>query len=180
MSATSAPWSCASIAARIPAQPAPTIRTSWVASTRKEAIGWHPGSASLQVSPGTMAAVTNEIGTRFRILQSLDQGEEPPKALFLARVLDGGVRELRKDHWATSERSLEHLGRPLMRSIGRGMESVVLERDSALLLVGLHGGFVSAEVAAAEENHTVEALEALRAQLPAPEPVARHDVPVAF
>ena len=127
-----------------------------------------------------MAAVTNEIGTRFRILQSLDQGEEPPKALFLARVLDGGVRELRKDHWATSERSLEHLGRPLMRSIGRGVESVVLERDSALLYVVLHGGFVSAETAAAEESQATEALAALRAELPAPQPVARHDVPVAF
>src|SRR5919204_1559760 len=180
MSATSAPWSCASMAARIPAQPAPTTSTSCVASTRKEAIGCHPGSASLHSSAGTMAAVTNEIGPRFRINQSLDQGEEPPKALFLARVLDGGLREVRKDHWATSERSLEHLGRPLMRSVGHGVESVVLERDSALLHVILHGGFVSAEAAAAEENHAAEALAALRVQLPAPEPVARHDVPVAF
>src|ERR671934_2865194 len=138
MSATSAPWSCASMAARIPAQPAPTTSTSCVASTRKDAIGWQPGSASLQASPGTMAAVTSEIGPRFRILQSLEHGEEPPKALFLARVLDGGLRELRSDHWATSERSLEHIGRPVMRSVGRGVESVVLERDSALLHVMLH------------------------------------------
>src|ERR671934_1835 len=125
MSATSAPWSCASMAARIPAQPAPTTSTSCVASTRKEAIGCHPGSASLHSSAGTMAAVTNEIGPRFRINQSLDQGEEPPKALFLARVLDGGLREVRKDHWATSERSLEHLGRPLMRSVAHGGQLVL-------------------------------------------------------
>src|SRR5689334_11262293 len=39
MTATSAPASYASIAARIPAQPAPTTRTSWVASTRAEASG---------------------------------------------------------------------------------------------------------------------------------------------
>src|SRR4051812_17624613 len=39
MTATSAPASYASIAARIPAQPAPTIRTSWDASTRAEASG---------------------------------------------------------------------------------------------------------------------------------------------
>src|SRR2546430_4092869 len=37
-SATSAPASCASIAARMPAQPAPATRTSCFASTRKEAI----------------------------------------------------------------------------------------------------------------------------------------------
>src|SRR6476619_1067181 len=36
---TFAPASYASIAARIPAQPAPTTRTSWVASTRPEASG---------------------------------------------------------------------------------------------------------------------------------------------
>src|SRR5438105_6741277 len=36
-SATSAPASCASIAARMPAQPAPTTRTSCVASTTKDA-----------------------------------------------------------------------------------------------------------------------------------------------
>ena len=36
--ATSAPASCASIAARIPAQPAPTTRTSCVFSTSEEAI----------------------------------------------------------------------------------------------------------------------------------------------
>ena len=39
MSATSAPWSWASIAARMPAQPAPTIRTSCLASTK---IGRYP------------------------------------------------------------------------------------------------------------------------------------------
>src|SRR4051812_42051921 len=36
-SATSAPASCASMAARIPAQPAPTMRTSCLASTTQEA-----------------------------------------------------------------------------------------------------------------------------------------------
>jgi Domain of unknown function (DUF5925) len=127
-----------------------------------------------------MAAMAGELGQRYRILHTFDQGEEQPHALFLARVLDGGLRELRSDHWATSERSLEHLGRPLMRSIGRGSENVVLERDSALLEVTLRGGFVSAQAAAAEETHAADALAALRAQLPAPEPVARHDVPVAF
>src|SRR4029450_251317 len=39
MSATSAPASCASMAARIPAQPAPTTSTSCFASTAADAIG---------------------------------------------------------------------------------------------------------------------------------------------
>src|SRR5579862_3812449 len=39
MTATLAPASCASMAARIPAQPAPTTRTSWVASTWTDASG---------------------------------------------------------------------------------------------------------------------------------------------
>src|SRR5947208_10971386 len=42
-SATSAPASCASIAARIPAQPAPTIRTSCWASTTTETTQTGPG-----------------------------------------------------------------------------------------------------------------------------------------
>src|SRR5690348_15736257 len=38
ITATSAPASCASMAARIPAQPAPTTRTSWVALTGRDGI----------------------------------------------------------------------------------------------------------------------------------------------
>src|SRR3954471_23594874 len=37
MTPTFAPASCASMAARMPAQPAPTTRTSWVASTWTDA-----------------------------------------------------------------------------------------------------------------------------------------------
>src|SRR5262245_20071750 len=46
MSATSAPASCASIAARMPAQPAPITRTSCFASTRFEATRIGVGGAS--------------------------------------------------------------------------------------------------------------------------------------
>src|SRR3954454_11344217 len=47
ITATFAPASYASMAARIPAQPAPTTRTSWVASTRPEAIGTGRPAAAL-------------------------------------------------------------------------------------------------------------------------------------
>src|SRR3712207_3163609 len=46
--ATSAPASCAAIAARIPAQPAPTTRTSCFASTAKDPTETPRGSALLQ------------------------------------------------------------------------------------------------------------------------------------
>jgi hypothetical protein len=100
--------------------------------------------------------------------------------LFLARILDAGLRELHREHWATSERSLAQLGEPVMRSVGHGGETIVLEAGDALLLVSLRSGFVGAQAAAADEKTARDALAALHAQLPSPEPVARHDVPVAF
>src|SRR5438270_4418481 len=48
-SATSAPASWASIAARMPAQPAPTTRTSCFASTNEEAIGSGSGRARVRI-----------------------------------------------------------------------------------------------------------------------------------
>ena len=44
--ATSAPASWAAMAARMPAQPAPTTSTSCLASTASDAIGWGLGKAS--------------------------------------------------------------------------------------------------------------------------------------
>ena len=108
-----------------------------------------------------------DLGPRFRIEQSLDH-EEPPKALFLARVLDGGLRELRSDYWATSERSLEHLGRPVMRSVGRGLETVVLERDSAILHVRLHQDAHEIVRALAEERVGIDDVVELAPLAPLP------------
>src|SRR4051812_49115527 len=71
MTATSAPASYASIAARMPAQPAPTTRTSWVASTRAEA------SATAGV-----AAASGGNG--------LDDPQRPVAAVDLLRAVDLG------------------------------------------------------------------------------------------
>jgi hypothetical protein len=120
-----------------------------------------------------------ELGPRFRVVQTLDH-EEPPAALFLARVLDTPLREVRMEHWATSERSLAGLGEPLLRSAGDNGESLVVELNGTLAHVALRGGFVVAQVAAHAEDAARSALQSLRDRLPAPEPVARHDVPVAF
>ncbi|HEY3182150.1 MAG TPA: DUF5925 domain-containing protein [Gaiellaceae bacterium] len=120
-----------------------------------------------------------ELGPRFRVLQTLDH-EEPPAALFLARVLDGRLTEIRSEHWATSERSLGQLATPLLRSSGDNGESMVIELGAALVHVALRGGFVVAQAAATSEDAARDALLTLRERLPTPEPVARHDVPVAF
>jgi hypothetical protein len=120
-----------------------------------------------------------DLGARFRISQSLEH-EDPPSVVFLARVLDEGLRELRSEHWATSERSLAHLGEPLIRSVANGSESLVLEFGDAIVHTTLQGGYVRVQAAAAGEQAAVAAVAGLRDMLPAPEPVARHDVPVAF
>jgi hypothetical protein len=123
--------------------------------------------------------MAESLGARFRLVQELHE-PAPTAALFLSRVLDEGRRELRTERWATSERSLAHLGAPLMRSVGDGGDSLVLERDGALVLISLDSGFVYAQAAAAEEQTAADALGRLRELLPPPEPVATQEVPVVF
>src|SRR5207302_7314550 len=192
ISATSAPASWASIAARMPAHPAPTTSTSCFASTALEATRTAADAAAVAAAPymyseggfpsrpgrGRSRSMT-DLGPRLRLNQELDH-VEPPTALFLARLLDAALPEIRSDHWATSARSLADVGAPLMRSTPEGMEDVVLELDGALVHVALHGGYVSARAAAQDERAALGAIEALHERPPAPEPVARHDVPVAF
>jgi hypothetical protein len=67
-----------------------------------------------------------------------------------------------------------------MRAIGEHSEAVVVEHGSALLHLVLCGGFVRVEAAGPDEQTVLDAIAFLRGRLPAPEPVARHDVPVAF
>ena len=122
----------------------------------------------------------SDLSDRLRITKALDHGEEPPAALFYERVLRGGLPELRSDAWPTSERTLDAVGEALLRSRGEGSDSLVCERDGALLLVGFHSGYVSARVAAPDDETALRQLERLRGLLPTPEPIARHDVPVAF
>jgi len=95
-------------------------------------------------------------------------------------VLDGRLREVRMEHWATSERSLGDVGEPLIRSASDNGDSLVVELEGVLVHIALRGGFVVAQAAADDEETAQAALRSLRERLPAPEPVARHDVPVAF
>jgi hypothetical protein len=122
----------------------------------------------------------SDLSGQFRITQSLEHGEEPTTAFFFARVLAAEFAELRQEAWPTSERSLDRLGPVLFHSAGQGTESVVVDREGALVVAGLQGGYVHVRVAAPDAATATSVLEGLRELFPAPEPIARHDVPVAF
>ena len=106
--------------------------------------------------------------------------EGPTGAVFISHIVDDGLREVRSDRWATSERSLAPLGLAVFRSSSEYHETVVVKRGDALLQVTLGSGYVQAEAAGHEEATVIGALAELRELLPTPEPVARHDVPVIF
>jgi hypothetical protein len=123
--------------------------------------------------------MADSLGARFRVIHGLDEAD-PLSAFFLARVLDEDRRELRDEHWATSAQSLAELGAPLVRSRGEAGERIVVERDGALVLISIQGGYVAAQAAGSEEQTVLDAIARLRELLPAPEPVARQEVPVVF
>src|SRR5205085_5958444 len=122
----------------------------------------------------------SDLSAHFRITQSLDHGEEPTTAFFFARVLAAEFTELRQEAWPTSERSLDRLGPGLLHSAGQGTESVVVDRDGGLVVGGLNGGYFHVRLATPDAATATSVLEGLRELFPAPEPIARHDVPVAF
>src|SRR4051794_4674166 len=86
-SATSAPASNASIAARMPAQPAPTMRTSCLASTAKEAIEAFPCSAGEPWLPRRASASSHLEGLRERLGLTLVGDVHGHDQLLPARLL---------------------------------------------------------------------------------------------
>jgi hypothetical protein len=120
-----------------------------------------------------------DLSSRFRAAVNLEQSE-PSTMFFYARLLEDRLSQLLSDRWATSERALGALGAPLFRWTGPQQESVVVQLGEALLHVMLYSGYVHAQAAAGDEATAQGALARLRDVLPAPEPVASHDVPVTF
>ena len=120
-----------------------------------------------------------DLSSRFRVAFNLEQSE-PSMVFFFARMIEDRLAELRSDRWATSERTLAAVAAPLFRSSAPQQESIVVQQGEALLHVQLYSGYVHAQAASANEAASTEALQRLRELLPAPEPVARHDVPVTF
>jgi len=101
-------------------------------------------------------------------------------AMFTARTLERGDREVRRDAWATSARELPSLGEPIFRARADGGEAVLFELDDVLLQIHLYSGNVFLVAAAASSEPIDALLERLRGQLPAPDPSSAHEVTVTF
>jgi hypothetical protein len=99
---------------------------------------------------------------------------------FLDRALQAGLKELRNDGWATSVRSLELLGEPLLRTSSEAGESALFERDGSLLQVQLWSSHLGVSVASAEPADAEGIVESLRELFPLPDPSATHEVPITF
>jgi hypothetical protein len=126
-----------------------------------------------------MGVVSESLGGRFRVSFSLDD-RDPVAAFFLASAIDRGYPELRSENWTTSVRSLEAVGKPIIRSASSHSETVVVEEPRVLLIVSLGESFVYAQAAAADATTAEAALAGVRELLPPPEPSARQEVPVMF
>jgi hypothetical protein len=126
-----------------------------------------------------MGVVSESLGGRFRVSFSLDD-RDPVAAFFLASAIDRGYPELRSENWTTSERSLEAVGKPIIRSASSHSGTVVVEEPRVLLIVSLGESFVYAQAAAADATTAEAALAGVRELLPPPEPSARQEVPVMF
>jgi ATPase family associated with various cellular activities (AAA) len=120
-----------------------------------------------------------DLSSRLRVLTSLEQ-DSPATAFFYSRLIEDQLAEVHTDRWATSERSLSEVGKPLFRSFAPEQETIVVQHGAALLNVTMYSGYVHAQAAGETAAECEAALERLRNLLPAPEPVARHDVPVTF
>jgi hypothetical protein len=120
-----------------------------------------------------------DLSSRLRVLTSLEQ-DSPATAFFYSRLIEDQLAEVHTDRWATSERTLAEVGKPLFRVSAPEQETVIVQHGSALLNVTMYSGYVHAQAAGESAADCEAALERLRAVLPAPEPVARHDVPVTF
>ena len=106
--------------------------------------------------------------------------ESTPAALFLARVVAGEAPNVRIDDWATSATSLTPLGEAVLRITAKGREQGLFERDGVLVHLALFGGRVVASLAGESEARVSAALDALRAELPPPDPSSAHEVGVQF
>jgi hypothetical protein len=106
--------------------------------------------------------------------------EGTPVALFTARVVESGLTQVARGSWATSVRSLDIVGEPLLRMVGEGGEQVLAERDGTLLQLSLYSGWTHAQVAGVEAERVQETLKHLKELLPPPDPSSTHRVGVQF
>jgi hypothetical protein len=111
---------------------------------------------------------------------SVEDSSSAPASLFLSRLLEQGLRQVRLDEWATVAESLSALESPLLRVSAQGRDVALVELNGALVDVGLFNGRVYVEAAANDERSVDEALRELRTKLPAADPSAIQEVTVTF
>ena len=127
---------------------------------------------------GTASAVAEQ-SDRLRLGSEVEI-HTVPGGLFLSRVLERPLPNVRLDHWPTRADSLGFLGEPILRVAGDSRDSGVFELDGALLHLNLANGWVYVEAAADDQGKVDAAIARLRELLPAPDPSSAHEVTVTF
>jgi hypothetical protein len=102
------------------------------------------------------------------------------RGLFLSRLLEEDRGEVRTADWPTTATTLADIGKPILRVLETGGETVLTELDGVLVQLGLMHGRVWAAAAASLEIDAEAALRSLREWLPTPDPSSAHEVTVTF
>ena len=116
---------------------------------------------------------------RVQLVQDLQCGSTAD-SLFVARVIDRGLAEVRSSSWATPARALTPIGEPVHRSSGERGESALYEQDGVLLQASLYNGWVHVRGAGDDRARIDDALARVKEFLPPPDPSSTHRVPVTF
>jgi uncharacterized protein DUF5925/ATPase family protein associated with various cellular activities (AAA) len=103
-----------------------------------------------------------------------------PGAVLMQRAAAEGLHEIRSANWPTSVKSLEAVGRPLVRTTAHGGESGLFEADGVLYEVQLWGSHVTVAAAGRDRDAVTAVIERLEALFPPPDPSSSHEVPVTF
>src|SRR5262245_835541 len=118
-------------------------------------------------------------GKRLELIQEV-QHAGTANALFNSRVIEGGIKHVRRDGWATSSRSLDTVGESLHHVSGEGSEAVLAERDGALFCVSLFSGWIHVQLAGDDPAQVAASLGDLKELFPPPDPSSSHKVNVQF
>src|SRR5262245_6316126 len=96
-----------------------------------------------------------ELGLRFSA-----EHAELHDGLFMARVLTGGLNEVRTESWATTETTLT-VDSVVFRHTREGHEVMVFEHEQTLVSVGFFAGHVAATVAGTSREDVSATLASL-------------------
>ena len=117
---------------------------------------------------------------RFELSQQVGPPGGTAGALFIARVIERGLKHIRTGGWATSARSLDSISAALHRVSGEGSQQVLAERDGTFTRLDLFGGWVQVQVAGDDPDRVDRTLADLKELFPPPDPSSSHKVNVQF